>query len=425
MKTIIALLLFVLFTAQTTLSQAQKSLQILFSESIAAYEAEDHTEFLRLTRHANQLRPYHPTITYNLAAAYSLTGKLDSSALWLNEVIKMNSSVDYKADKDFENLLSESSRTESFDTLKSTLKQVVEKSTIYQSVGSPAHIESIAFDEGSDKLFLGSVNDRKILFGDSKTGFKEWVSSVEVPNMYSVMGLEYDESSRSLWACTAALSEMEGYNKSLKGRSTVFQFDIETREIITQAQIQEGNTFGDLFLLANGEVLISDAVKNIIYSLKSGTSEFTIWADLSDEAFNLQGLTINKSKGFLIVSDYLSGLYKMDLKSKELLSINMPDQFSKKGFDGIYLSDNHLLVSQNGTKPMRVIDFVFDQGFGEIISWNVIDQNAKYLNEPTQGFVNDGVFYFISNSQWGNYEDGHFNRKKVKPTMIRKYILEN
>ncbi|MEQ8573331.1 MAG: hypothetical protein RIB63_04680, partial [Fulvivirga sp.] len=51
---------------------AQDSLMYYYNKSTEAYKVKDYPSFMTALEKANGLRPNHPTLVYNLAAAYSL-----------------------------------------------------------------------------------------------------------------------------------------------------------------------------------------------------------------------------------------------------------------------------------------------------------------------------------------------------------------
>lgn len=108
---------------------------------------------------------------------------------------------------------------------------------------------------------------------------------------------------------------------------------------------------------------------------------------------------------FLYVSDYVSGVYRVDLATFSARPV-LPDNAVTKGTDGLYLEDSALVMLQNGTVPKRVSRLRLDgQGLGRPGSWVATDQGLPDLDEPTLGVRVDGKLFYIANSPWSLYRD--------------------
>jgi hypothetical protein len=98
MKKVVFLLLFCSFLLK---AQSQRE---LYNNSIQAYETKNYSEFLRITKELDSIRPMHPTFTYNLAIAYALNQQSESAVNVLKKIILMNSKTAFEDDVDFQNI---------------------------------------------------------------------------------------------------------------------------------------------------------------------------------------------------------------------------------------------------------------------------------------------------------------------------------
>jgi len=88
----------------------------------------------------------------------------------------------------------------------------------------------------------------------------------------------------------------------------------------------------------------------------------------------------------------------------------MEGRYALSGIDGLYLSGQTLIATQNGTSPQRVIQFKFNLEFSHVESESLIERASPTLGDPTHGVIVDGHFYYIANSGW-NTMDEHGNLK--------------
>jgi hypothetical protein len=95
---------------------------------------------------------------------------------------------------------------------KNKLNQpLIHSDTAYVIQDRQLHLESVAFDPVEKTIYGGSIYKRKII----KVNSGGVVSDLIQPEQYglgSVFGLRVDAKNRTLWACSAAISEMQHYD---------------------------------------------------------------------------------------------------------------------------------------------------------------------------------------------------------------------
>ena len=132
----------------------------------------------------------------------------------------------------------------------------------------------------------------------------------------------------------------------------------------------------------------------------------------SPEFGNIQGITFSDDNAFMFISDYLGSIFKLDMKTKKLTTITCSVDASIKGIDGFNFYKGTLIGIQNGTVPLKAVQFLLNKDYTSIIDFKTIDRSHPAFNEPTLGTIEGNTFYYIANSQWSGYDDNH----KIKPT---------
>lgn len=396
----------------STFSQ-RDSVRIYYQLSMDAYKASRYQDYLKYTKRANEIRPNHPTFSYNLASAYAMTGDSQNAIIALKKYLQMNATDEYQKDRDFTSL----SELPEYKNLTEYINQSSEPiihSELFQKIPNDHHhIESITFQEMENLLVLGTVNTREILAYDSK----KLVWSLQNEALYSVMGLDFSKDGKTLWVCTAALSEMSGYKDEFKDQSSILEIDWKTKTIKNSYKVNNA-LLGDILVLNDGQVLATDGQNQKIYQVENG--EVTVFMDLSNEAYNLQGLAQNKDE--LYVADYIKGLYKINLKRKTFSKIAMNGLCAEKGIDGLLYDSGKLICFQNGTNPKRVLELEINKD--EVQKATVIDQNIHSKGEPTQGVIHKKGVYYISNSPWDQYSEGKYVPDQNSALEIRQFNLQ-
>ncbi|WP_421879377.1 tetratricopeptide repeat protein [Marinoscillum sp.] len=375
---------------------AQDSLRTYYAWSLDAYKQKDFPKFLQYAKRANELRPNHPILAYNIAAAYAVNNHPDKSISALKSYLSMNATMDYMQDMDFISI-KDNPQFKALKNYVSDLNKSIETTDSAFSLSQETdHFESIGYNSKSKNFLFGSVTSRSLYSYDD--GKLETVVSYEQnPTVYGVMGIDYGLD--LIWICTAALPEINDYTDNLKNKSSVLAIHPSSGKVKVQYEVPDA-ILGDLITTENGLVLASDGLGNKIYSLTKNGAQ--VYADLSDQLINLQGMA--EVDGKLVISDYILGLHLYDPKSQQLTKLDNKGLYSDKGTDGLLYANEALYCFQNGTTPKRTFKITLSDW--EVSAVQVIDQNLSDKGEPTQGVLVDSIMYYISNSGWDAYNEG-------------------
>ncbi len=424
-KKLIGTLAFLIAFTSGILSQSD-SLRYYYQKSVEAHKLADHNTFLDAAAAANRLRPNHPTLTYNLAAAHSLNGHTDQAIKYLKKFTLMNSTSNYSEDKDFEPILKEK-KFASLLKLQKELSDSINKSKIeFQLAKDTFHPECMTYDPKTQQFFFGGVHQAGVkIYDPSSTKSSIWIDRNTLKELYCVLGIAVDPVKNSLWLVSSALPQLQGYSKEQEGKSSVYEIDLDTKKVLTFIHMDSVSRFGEL-LFDKGKAFVADGLTNKVYQIQSGDQELKLIADLSKEARNLQGIAINKNQKYLFISDYVSGLFRIKIKDGSFQRVTLPNDVPFKGIDGLFFHNNTLLATQNGSTPMRVMRLYLDSKKEKVEDWSIIDQNLSVLNEPTQGVLLKDAFYYIANSPWQAYDkEMQLQSNLLRPIQIRKYDLKN
>ncbi|MEM7298322.1 MAG: hypothetical protein AAF391_08660, partial [Bacteroidota bacterium] len=338
---------------------------------------------------------------------YSLTGNHDQAIATLNSYILMDAEQDFTKDSDFESLV-QIEQFKEIQNQQNNLTTEMPVKQVYDWSIQGSHPESITYSDKMRSFLLGGIRDGKIWM--IKEGKKPEVFAETSKNSWAVMGLDVSPDGRCLWVCTSSMTNFEGYNQNEQGFASVLKYDLKNGKLLDSQTVSGGHNFGDLIIDKKGNIYVSDGVANKLYWVNNKNEKLEVFADLSEQVFNLQGLTFNQDESAIYLSDYIDGIYKLDLKSKQLKKLSITsDNILLKGIDGLYFKENSLIGLHNGTKPNRVVRYTLSTDGNSITSKETISQ-AGVLGEPTQGVFVDETFFYISNSPWAAYDaDGNFS----------------
>jgi sugar lactone lactonase YvrE len=392
-----------------------------FKAGTAAYHDKDYARMEAEFRAALELRPAHPTATYNLAAALALRGRGEAAIETLESLADMGLVFEPEADGDFAAL----KESRAFAGVRRAFARNGEPRGDAERVfrlRSPTFIpEGIAYDAQRRHFYVGSVHERRIqrvLRDDSEVDFVE-----PEAGLWAVLGLFADRRRDLLWAATAAIPEMRDAREGELGRTAIVAHRLKSGEPVHRFVLDDGpgpHLFGDLTVLRDGTVYATDTRGGRLYALDPKAGAFRALTP-PGALSSPQGLVPSRDGRHLYVADYTQGLYRYTLDGGALERLDVARGISVYGIDGLYRHGDDLIAIQNGTRPHRVARLSLGDRGRRVRALRVLAANLEAFDEPTLGVVVDDDFYFVANSQWNRFDKDH--RLPPPDRLLRPQIL--
>lgn len=421
--TVIFLLAFVFNINAQTSREITESVK-LERQATADYKAKDYAKFLENIKQASDLRPNHARLLYTLADAYALNGKPDEALAILKRLAAMDLFFAVEKDDDFKSLF-ELPRFKKIQIEFAENQKAINRSqkafTIPQK---DLIVEGIAYDKLSKRFFVGSIHKRKIVSVDKDSKVSDFSSNAD--DLWSVSGMRVDDARKVLWVTTTAFPQMENFRKADDGKSGVFKYDLLTGKLLKKYLLSNDagkHALGDLIIAKNGDVFASDSVSPNIYRIDSRKDELEVFLT-SDSFSSLQGLAFSTDEKYLFAADYSKGIFRIEMKNKQIKQIAFDQNTNPIGIDGLYFHRGNLVAIQNGFRPHRVARFFLNKMRDAVTKSETLEANHADFNEPTLGVKVGNDFYYIANSQWAlTNENGTLAEDKLKEPVILRMKL--
>ncbi|HUQ79617.1 MAG TPA: hypothetical protein VM076_00695 [Gemmatimonadaceae bacterium] len=291
------------------------------------------------------------------------------------------------------------------------------------------HAEGVAYDASTDRWFVGSVRQRRVV-AVGKDGTPRDFVRPGSDGVAGVFGMAVDSARRTLWLATTALPRMEGFTDADSGRVGVFGYHLDTGRLRRKAwaprDSSTAHTFGDVTVAPNGDVYASDSQSPWIYRFAVGAD--TLERFVTHPLFrSLQGMAFTRDGATMYVADYSHGLLVVDMASRAVVPLAVPKNVTALGVDGLYLHRGALIGVQNGVSPARVVRFCLGADGRSVRKAELLDRNPALADEPTLGvIVGDSAFY-VATSQWDKFDDAgrRAPNAKLRPAVVLGLPLDS
>lgn len=341
------------------------------------------------------LMPGNARNAYLLAVAEARLGNTAAALTALRQWADMGVVVDLKGDPNFASLRSLPAFGESLRQVEDN-QRPVSRSGLEFTLAEPDLIpEDLAWDAQTKRFFISSVRQAKIVTGDGG-------EFARTP--WSAFALRADAKRRILWVTSAWSPNCAACDAGDKGKTALLAFDLDSGSLRQRIESPVPGTLGDMTLSKSGDLYLTESTNGAVFRLRQGSSSF----ERLDEAGDFpspQTPALSDDGKTLYVPDYLRGLAAMELKSRRIVWLTPAANVATSGIDGLYVFRKNLIAIRNGTQPPRVVRFPRD-----LQSQETLEANSPSLGEPTHGTLLGNQFFFITNTGWGEYDEG--GRKK-------------
>jgi hypothetical protein len=392
-------------------------------KAVADYRAKNFPSFLENMRKANDLRPNHSRLIYNLAIAYALNNQPNESLNRLEQLVKMGLAFQIEKDDDFKSLF-ENKRFKQIQQQMNRHKLPVNNSKQAFSLKQKDLItEGIAYNPKTKTFYISSIHQRKII---AVKNSQTQDFSTEADGLWSVSGMRVDAKRQILWVCSSAFPQMKGFKKEDDGKAGIFKYDLKTGKLLKKYLLSnesEKHALGDLVLNKKGDVFATDSISPYIYFIDSKTDKLEIFVK-SDLFSSLQGAAFTPDEKTMVVADYGKGIFKIEMQTKQITQLKPASNVTILGLDGFYWHRGKLIAIQNGINPQRVVSFTMNPQMTQIIDFETLEANHPNFNEPTLGVIIGNELFYIANSQWELVnEKAELQSEKLKNPVILKLKL--
>jgi hypothetical protein len=377
---------------------------------------EDWEAAIRSNEAALALQPGHPGLLNNKLVLARLSGDMPGMLDALDAIAGHGISFDLSRLEQAEDLLALDA--ERFAAIEARLAQTATPIGEARVVAEPplrnALVEALAVDNETERLYLGSVVDRRIYRVEPFEPGEAEIFAGEAEPIGSIFGLAVDRRNGLLYAVEGQVDITPLTSDEPIGTALI-AFDLDTGEIVQRHTLDGATRMGDL-VVRDGIVYVADADGGRIYRLEGPRAELELYAE--DARFvSLQGLA--SARGALFVADYTWGIWRIDPVDRTARILPTPADASLIGLDGMVADrTGRLFVIRNGTAPYGLFELEFDRFGTTLESLTPVLVHDDRLGEPTTVRIADDRAFILNDAQWSLFQPDADASQRTDPMIL-------
>lgn len=398
--------------SQDVSSERGDSVAAAYRDGFAAFRKRDFAGAAIAFKKAYEVNPKDDITVYFVAGAYALAGDKENAIEWLSKLAELRTCftpspttfAKLAASEEFKAVLQTIAARRPHPRKSATAFTIPEKDLIP---------EGIAYDPGEKAFYLSSLRKRKIVrITPGTAGRRDVIEDFTAEGqdgLYCVLGMKVDPERRILWAISSAEPFMKGYSKEDDGKAALFAYDLRTRKLIKSftPDPSRRHLLNDLAINANGDLFLTDSRSGEIFTLARGNDQLAVLITAGKLDIP-NGIAISDDGSTLFIASIPQGVYRFDLRTKQLARLAYPQGISLGGIDGLYFYKKSLIGVLNMVNGGRVARFYLNPSLDRVMRAEIIECNNPLFDDPTTGAIAGDWLYYIANSQYESAfnEDG-------------------
>jgi sugar lactone lactonase YvrE len=382
-----------------------------FSQAAQAFETDQVDDWVKATEQLHELRPYNQDFMTHLVIGYARQQDLNKAFGMMLKMQQQGLAEDWSRFEELAPLREH----RLYDHLVGLMTEAGQPFGRYADYGEvPAGLampEGMARDPDTDRLFVGSVRDGRILSSDDGKDWKVFATPETIDGLASVFDLVVDSERGHLWVATGPAPQFRGSDAENPVSSALLKLDLESGEplgVFAVPGAGDQHLLGSMALASDGTVYAADTRQPVVFRLTQG--EGALRPFFGNQNFSsLRGLALSGDDRLLYIADYEQGIFVLATDgSDQGWKLAVPETLNEGGIDGLYWWEDHLVAIQNGVSPQRVLRLQLGPDGLGVIAVAPVLAALEAFDTPTFGAMDGSRLVMFSGSHW-QHVDGRGN----------------
>jgi hypothetical protein len=344
-------------------------------------------------------RPYEPEYLYGMVVAYAMLGRSSGAYNYMLEMQQQGLSYDLNASEQTQSIRG----SEVYDYLNDLMIKAGEPVgegevafTLAENISMP---EAIAWDEGRQSFLVGTLRDGAVIAVDIDGKAKELIRANDENGLWGIRDLLVDNDHGRLWVSSAAVPEFSGFDPSDEGKGAVFEFKLETLELINRYPVPEdGNPHepGSMALAPGGGIYLADRATPVIFSKTADGDGLAPFLG-NTEMVGLRDMVLSSDAGKLYVADIAKGILVVDLENRSSAMLAGPKTLNLGGLSGLVFWQGYLVIVQKDISPERLLRLELDSTGSKVETVRPLAIALQPFDHPGSGTIMGDYIYYFAN----------------------------
>ena len=378
----------------------------LLRKANEAYAAKDYPTFRDAMAGLHRMRPYNSNYMYQLVMAHALLDEKSKAYDLMLRMQQQGLAYDFNDSDNTINIRG----TEVYDYVNDLMKlagdPMGESEPVFVLPDTVVMPATISWDESRRKFLIGTIAEGSILAVGLDGQVSELLRANDENGLWAVLDINVDQARNRLWVSSASLPGFSGFDPVDKGRSALFEFNLETLELVHRYPVPvdgQAHILGSMALSPKGDIFIADRNLPIIYYKAADEQKLKAIMGLKD-MISMRGVAMQPDGRLMYIADREMGIAVVDVESGRHGMLAVPATLNLGAIDGLSLKDNNLFVIQNGISPQRVMRLQLDASGTQVADVAPVAVAQPEFDYPTYGTLQGENLYYFANSQLSGSE---------------------
>jgi hypothetical protein len=376
----------------------------LYKIADEAYKSERFDNYEVILQRLIELRPFNAEFKFNLAKVYAVQDKKSEAYNELILLQKAGLSYPTGSIKEFEKIRD----TKVYEYIEDLMVKNGEpygegvKQFEISHHYSGMLFENFAYDSVQKRFLFGSIRAGSVYEYSEKSGFKEFINSSDpATGPWGVVDLVVDDAEDTLWTSSATMPHYNGTNQTNFGHAMISKYKLSTGELINNFSMQEPSSaflFSAMHLTAGQDLYFINAFSSDIFKISKGSDQVELVLSIPSLK-SIKAITSNSDETVLYISDFETGMYVINLETKQILPLVRSADGFFAGINDLFYLDGDLVGIQSGISPARIMRYMLKEDL-IIQSPLPIEAAHKEVTALGNGLLVGDEIYYVANSQW-------------------------
>jgi hypothetical protein len=381
-----------------------------------AWDEGNKEMFRSAVRRLHQLRPNNGDYMYQLVLGHAMLNEFTEAFNVMLSMQRQGFSYDFNQTLSSMSLRDKPIYPYLNDLMIKAGEPFGEASVIARLDAEVGQVEAIDWDSSRQAFLVGTVTDGRLLAVSEDGSFTELLRADAENGLWGIHDVVVDEARKRLWLTSSAIPAFAGYDPIDKNRSAVFEFELDSLELVKRYPVPvDGlpHVLGQAALAPSGDLFFADRYVPIVYQLKAGDDRLRPLV-AARNLVSLRGIAVADDGSKLYVADYEMGIVVIDLKEGTAGDLARSETLNLGGIQGLEYLDGSLAIVQSGFRPQRIMRLQLDDSGVAVENVAPVAVALDLLDEP--GFstlVGEDLVFFANGA-------GRGNRDSVEPVRIAR-----